>query len=86
MIVHIPLRSVCNGRPPVLHFHDKNAFAGRQMVKVQLSRSWLKTFEASEQMRKDDQVLMHKGWEAKTPVTINPLLFQSNYLCPLVIL
>lgn len=56
------------------------------MVKVQLSRSWLKTFEASEQTRKDDQVLMHKGWEAKTPVTINPLLVKSNYLGPLVIL
>lgn len=31
------------------------------MVRVQLARSWLDIFEASEQMTKDDQVLMHKG-------------------------
>lgn len=61
IIRHSPLRSVCNDWRPNLNFDDKNAFGGRRMVRVQLARSWLDIFEASEQMTRDDQVLMHKG-------------------------
>lgn len=52
---------------------------------LKFSRSQLNAFEASEQMRKDDQLLTDAerlcGQEAKTPVTVNPLLFKSVYRC-----
>lgn len=76
---------------PMLNFDVKNTLGGRWMVSSQFGqgwiiRSWLNTFEALEQMRKDDQLLMHKGYVGGRLklLWLNPLFFKSNYLCSLL--